>query len=94
MSGDDGPGLLPEFLGGHGELVAKERQAAVDLDEAGLADQVGQDAPGRLARIVGRPARAVERLDEFRLFGLALERLPDARRGRAQALQLDGQEAR
>lgn len=45
VAGDVRLRLFPEIVGRHREPESEEIQAAVNLDEPGLADQVRQDAP-------------------------------------------------
>jgi hypothetical protein len=83
MSGHERACLVPEFVGRDAPQVAHEVEPVPDMNEPGFADQGTEDGPGRLPRIFpGRP-RTSQRLDQRDFAGIAVDRLADALRERA-----------
>ena len=58
MIGDRAALMLEHVAGHHSQRPAQEREPAVDLDEARLAEQPAEDGPRRLARIGARAPRS------------------------------------
>ena len=83
MAGDEHLGLGPVIVGGNREHFLEELEPAKDLNEASLADQVGEGRPRRFSAVAASLSRLLERVDHRELVKSRVEALEEMKQRRS-----------